>query len=107
MYAGILFGTIVLAGCDGNEELTEGLTDDSKIVELPPLEPEKLSYEEIVIENPSIANLKTYEQVEEYYNLNGKTVTEVPKGVFPQELNSVQEAIEYFEAQKRYQENNK
>lgn len=129
MYAGILFGTIVLTGCNVNEEaqkqvnneITEGLSD-SKIVELPPLEPldpeiteelsytepevEKLTYEEIVIENPSIAELKTYEQVEKYYNLNSETVTEVPEGVFPLELNSVEEAIEYFEAEKRYQEKN-
>ena len=57
--------------------------DKTKVVELPPLEPleseeyyyskpevEKLSYGKIVIENPAIAELKTYEQVEEYYDLN-------------------------------------
>lgn len=132
MYAGILFGTIVLAGCNVNEEgqkqedkeLTEGFTD-TQIVELPPLEPlsseeireleeqyyselevDELSYEEIVMENPSIAELKTYEQVEEYYNLNSETITEVPEGVYPLELNSIEEAIEHFESEKRYQEKN-
>ena len=121
MYVGTFFGAILLVGCTVNEEMTEGLTDNP-VVELPPLEPlkpeeiealyyskpevEKLTYEQIINENPSIANLKTYEQVEEYYNLKGETITEVPEGVFPLELNSVEEAIEHFEAQKRYQEKN-
>lgn len=123
MYAGILFGTIVLAGCNINdksqEQENDGLTvefTDSQTVELPlgleeteelyykERETEKLSYERIVMENPSIEDLKTYDQVEKYYNLNSEIVTEVPEGVIPLELNSVEEAIEYFEAHKRYQE---
>jgi len=119
MYVGTVLAAIVLAGCTVNEEMTEDLTD-TPVVELPPLEPlkpeeiealyepkpevEKLTYEQILIENPDIANLKTYEQVEEYYNLKPANITEVPEGVFPLELNSIEEAIEHFEAQKRYQD---
>lgn len=121
MYIGTVLGAIVLAGCTVNEEMTEDLTN-TPVVELPPLEPlkpeeiealyepkqevEKLTYEQILIENPDIANLKTYEQVEEYYNLKPANITEVPEGVFPLELNSIEEIIEHFEAIKRYQEKN-
>ena len=121
MYIGTVLAAIVLAGCTVKEEMTEDLID-TPVVELPPLEPlkpeeiealyepkqevEKLTYEQILIENPDIANLKTYEQVEEYYNLKPADITEVPEGVFPLELNSIEEFIENFEAIKRYQEKN-
>lgn len=121
MYIGTALAAIVLVGCTVNEEMTEDLTN-TPVVELPPLEPlkpeeiealyepkqevEKLTYEQILIENPDIANLKTYEQVEEYYNLKPANITEVPEGVFPLELNSIEEIIEHFEAIKRYQEKN-
>jgi len=135
MYAGVLLGTIVLAGCNVNEEsqkqesgeMTAGFID-SPTIELPPLEPlsseeireleeleeqyyselevevDELSYEEIVMENPSIAEIKTMEQLDKKYNL--QTITEVPEGVVPMEFDSIEEAIEYFEWEKRYQEKN-